>query len=119
MKKHLIVTGITLLLFGVVLSGCTDSEQKSRAEGEIIDKHTSSNNDVDDFTIFVNLTVKNVGDAGNLKVWATIRQGTTIDEKSQTIFFESGEIKDISLAFSEGFKLGSSWVEDYGVNPPY
>lgn len=117
MNKQLVILGISILFISVGLSGCNETEQISRAEGEIIEEHIRSNNDFKDFTIWVNLTVKNVGDAGKLRVWASIRQGTTIDDKSQTLFFESGEIKDISLTFTEGFELGSSWIEDYGVNP--
>lgn len=112
-----------ILLFGIfsvlaiLFSGCTEQEeQQSKAIGEIINEYTTANNDISNFVIFVNLTVKNIGDDGDLKVWAYVRQGLTMDDKSKTLFFESGETKSISFAFSEGFELGSSWFYDYGVS---
>ena len=117
MKKHLVLLGVCILLV-VMISGCIEQEnQESKAKGEIIDEHVSTSSDVDNFIIFINLTVKNNGEDGDLNIWAYVRQGTHYDDsKSQTLFFKSGETKNVSFAFSEGFELGSSFFHDYGVN---
>ncbi len=116
MNKKFILIGIAVLIICLQLSGCTDSENKANPEGEIISGYTSSNMDVNSFVIYVNFTVKNVGDSGNLEVFAYVRQGITDESKHQTLYFKSGETKDISFAFSEKFKLGSSWFHDFGVS---
>jgi hypothetical protein len=96
--------------------GGINNDQKANPKGEIINATTSSNRNYDNFIIFVNVTVKNIGDAGKLKVWTYVRQGTTDDGKNQNIYFESGETKDVSFAFSDVFKYGSSWFHDYGIS---
>lgn len=115
MNEKILAVILMLVLLTIVFAGCNE-EKTTNPEGEIISEYTSSNNDIDNFKIFVNLTVKNNGDAGNLKVWAYVRQGLTDEEKSQTLYFNHDETKNISFAFSEGFELGSGWFHDYGVN---
>ncbi len=115
MSKVLIL-GILVLLI-VLFSGCAEQEQ-STPIGELMTQYTSTNNNYDNFVIYVNMTVKNIGDRGKLTVWTYVRQGIHVnDEKRQTLFFESGETKSISFAFSEGFKLGGSWIHYVGVTP--
>jgi len=117
MKKISILLIALMVSSAGFLSGCFDSEQKANPKGVINSGYSSTNNDYDNFIIFVNVTVKNIGEDGDLTVWAYVRQGLTMDDKSQTLFFESGETKDVSFAFSEVFQLGSSWIKEYGVNP--
>ena len=116
MKKKLRVIGIFVLLLVVLFSGCSEQKQQSKAIGNIVDKYTTSNNNIANFVIFVNLTIKNTGDSGDLTAWAYVRQGNIDDEKSQTLFFKSEETKIISFAFSEKFVLGSSWFYDAGIS---
>lgn len=113
MKKQLLISSMVISI--VLFSGCSEQKQQSKAIGDIVDKYTTSNNDAANFIIFVNLTIKNTGDSGDLAAWAYVRQGIIDNQKSQTLFFKSEETKIISFAFSE-FKLGGSWFYDAGIS---
>ena len=115
MQKQLIP--VICILIIVMFSGCIGQEnQESEAKGQIIDENYTTNFDYYNYTTFANITVKNIGENGDLDVWVYLRQGIHYDEeKTQTVYFNSGETKIVPFVFSEGFSMVGSFEHSCGI----
>ena len=93
---------VIVILVGVS-AGC--KELLSNAKGKIVQQSCESDagvvNGEMDYGVTVKLRVKNVGEAGTLKITAAISSSEGEWKKNQTLTFRAGEEKSLTYFFHE------------------
>jgi len=92
MKKGIVVVLILLLLSTL---SCTAGPKP-----EIVGYDASSGFENFDYTVYITIRVKNNGQDGNIKVTATIQNGSYW-KKDTRIFIASDQTEDVIIAFPE------------------
>ena len=109
MKKYLIVTGITLVFFTVVLSGCNEltetggkiSETVNPPNFVITSKQSREGYEGPDRIGYVDITVKNDGGSGKETVYVRVTQGSNEWTKSKSINLGNDESATLNFRFPE------------------
>lgn len=93
---------IVVLLFAFGLGGIQQGFQRTLPPNvEVTSKNARDGYVGLDYTLWVDVSVHNYGGSGTVTVWVKVTQGSSEWTKSQTVYLDAKESKDLTFEFRE------------------